>query len=283
MFRAIRIRRVSRKVLENELVQAKRQLTDIWMERSVSLIYRTKYWLCFQDASYLNLALIKEEVDKSKRKKKDDKNAANFEMEKKTLYAKLKKEIPENIKNQLFEQFQIPVRSKKRKDHLVHALWNFKSTDFKDEKAEIKDEKQPKKQGVKITAFEAVVNKHAKAYDLVIEHGHLDSEIVADLTDRIQLKRERRIKSNLLTIVLPVLMNLGHEKKNEARLRASVSRGCEVIKLLQNEVRTESQEKAKLEMELQAVKLLLNGQINHSMNVNKKQLIQKEEKKNNKR
>jgi len=213
MFRAIRIRRVSRKALESELVQAKKQLTDIWTERSVSLIYRTKYWLCFQDTSYLNLALIKEEVDKSKRKKKDDKNAANFEMEKKTLYVKLKKEIPENIKNQLFEQFQIPVRSKKRKEHLVNVLWNFKSTDFKDEKVEVKDEKQPKKQGVKITAFEAVANKHAKAYDLVIQHGHLDSEIVADLTDRIQLKRERRIKSNLLTIVLPVLMNLGHEKK----------------------------------------------------------------------
>jgi len=287
MFRAIRVRRVIRGKLENDLLQEKKKLITSWKENSISLIYRTKFWLCFQDVSYLNLASIKDEIEKyGKTKGQTEKiktNTTKLELSKKDLYVKLKKEIPEDVKNQLFTQFNIPVRSKKRKEHLVNALWNISPADFKDdkEKVEVKKEQKESKRvsTVKISAFEAMVNKHAKCYDLIIHHGHLDDELVADLADRFQLKRERRIKANLLTILVPTLLNLGSQQKNKDRLRASVIRGCEVIKLLQNEARIEAQEKTKLEQELQAVKLLLNG----SPNITNRQSIQKKEEKKNKK
>jgi len=69
-YRGILLRRKEKEKLKEKHIVFKKEVFDLWMTQKVSLIYRSKFSLSFEDLNYLNCGLWEAESVKLKKKKR---------------------------------------------------------------------------------------------------------------------------------------------------------------------------------------------------------------------
>merc|ERR1719242_1910443 len=151
-----------------------------------ALMYRAKFWIVYERATYLNLAIHNEELDRLQRLSQrltDSPHAQReatqrFNTEKSELKRLLKEELAINIRESLYTSWGINVKSKHKKDSLLNALFQT-------------DPPNPKQSA---TALLTICSSHSAS--------------ILDVTSQVELRRADRIRDNLLLTVFSSLSSM---------------------------------------------------------------------------
>ena len=171
--------------LESTISELRKELLLLWDDTTTSLMYRAKFWIVYEKANYLNLAIHYEEIERCKNmlkrfetsKKAKQESGSRFEQEKKELKRMLKEEVPEQVRESVYSTFNINNKSKHKKDTLMNSLFNTK---------DINNGKYTAK--LCSTTLLTICSTQAAA--------------IMDVTSQVELRRAERIRKNLMLTVM---------------------------------------------------------------------------------
>lgn len=187
VLRGTLLRNQQRKVLTMQLEKIRREILALWQKTHTAFMYRAKFWIVYESATYLNLAIHNEELDRLgqlSQRLLTSSQALNeatqrFEAEKKELRRLLKDELDQNIRESLYTEWSINFKSKHKKDKLLSEL--FKTP----------DDDNPRKSA---TTLLTICSSHSAS--------------ILDVTSQVELRRADRIRDNLLLTVFSSLSSM---------------------------------------------------------------------------
>lgn len=159
----------------------------LWDKTHTAFMYRAKFWIVYERATYLNLAIHNEELDRlqgllhrlTTSKQALSEATQRFNAEKSELRRLLKEELAQNIRESLYTSWGINIKSKHKKDSLLSAL--FQSGDAAN----------PQQSA---TALLTICSSHSAS--------------ILDVTSQVELRRADRIRDNLLLTVFSSLSSM---------------------------------------------------------------------------
>ena len=203
------VRREQNDYLRNKIISIRKKLLQLWDQSYTSFMYRAKFWIVYETPNYLNLAIHNEEIDRLNnilnifRTNSDMLNEAKIRFNKEKIEIKrlLKDDIDESIKKSLYITNNINIKKvKHKKDKLINTFFNVNQS--------INESK------ISATTLLTICTSHGSS--------------VLDVTSQIELRKQNRIRNNLMLIVLNSIrsmQNLNHQlikQKNINRKQKNV-------------------------------------------------------------
>eukprot|EP01083_Nonionella_stella_P232908 821102_1 len=126
-------RKAQRTHLRRLIGACRREMATEWRSLKVPLIFRSQFWIKFEAPTFLHLAVHKQEAQRLELITEQLKEPAGPAMlsksekyladERKSMYTQLKHHMNKPVIDELYKDFAIQLKSKRKKQRLLDALW----------------------------------------------------------------------------------------------------------------------------------------------------------------
>jgi len=213
VLRGTLLRTQHKKILQSQLSKSRKQMLELWHKTMTAYMYRAKFWIVYEEPTYLNLAIHNEEVDRlqnlqhrlTTNKVAMHEARSRFDAEKAELRRLLKEELSPNIRESLYTSWGINIKSKSKKDKLLNELFTAQTS--------------PKQSA---TALLTICSSHSAS--------------ILDVTSQVELRRADRIRDNLLLTVFSSLSSMQSLNRSLQRHSKRVRKQQVTIKTLNEEL-----------------------------------------------